>query len=105
MKIEKSFEMLTEAYNANPDSYYILDSLAWGYFKINNLDKASSLMEEVLFMAPWEAISLDHLGDIYFAMGRKREAYYMWKQAKDLATHEDNIIESVLSKIEKYESG
>jgi len=105
IKINESLKMLVKAHNQYPDSYYILDSLAWGYFKINNLDKASSLMEEVLFMAPWEAISLDHLGDIYFAMGRKREAYYMWKQAKDLATHEDNIIESVLSKIEKYESG
>ena len=37
MKIEKSFEMLTEAYNANPDSYYILDSLAWAHYKKKNI--------------------------------------------------------------------
>ena len=47
--------------------------------------KAVNLMEEVIKMAPGEAISLDHLGDIYFALGRKREAYFMWNQANDLA--------------------
>ena len=25
--------MLTKAYEANPDSYYILDSLAWAHYK------------------------------------------------------------------------
>ena len=42
-------------------------------------------MEKVIEIAPGEAISLDHLGDIYFSLGRKREAHYIWKQAKDLA--------------------
>ena len=74
--------MLKKAYEENPESHYILDSLAWAHFKKNNLQIASKLMEEVIIRAPGEAISLDHLGDIYFAMGRKREAFYMWKQAK-----------------------
>ena len=52
-------------------------------------------MEEVTIRAPGEAISLDHLGDIYFSMGRKREALYMWRQAKDLAEPEDNIIDGM----------
>ena len=46
------------------------------FFKKNNFEIASKLMEEVILRAPGEAISLDHLGDIYFALGRKREAYY-----------------------------
>ena len=59
-------------------------------------------MEEVIDMVPGEEISLDHLGDIYFAMNRKREAAYYWKQAKDLARPEDNIIESIEIKLRKY---
>ena len=58
-------------------------------------------MEEVINRAPGEAISIDHLGDIYFAMGRDREAKFMWKQAKDLATPEDNIIEKVENKLKE----
>ena len=102
IRIDESFVMLKDAYNANPDSHYILDSLAWAYFKKKDFVKAAELMEEVIDMVPGEAISLDHLGDIYFAINRKREAAYYWKQARDLATPEDKIIESIEIKLRKY---
>ncbi len=105
MHIEKAFTMLSKAYSANPNSYYILDSLAWAYYKKNNLPKAAELMEKVIDMVPGEAISLDHLGDIYFAMNRKREAIYFWQQAKDLAEPEDEIINNIIDKINKYNAG
>ena len=103
--LDRSLEMLKIANKNNPESYYILDSLAWAYFKKNNFIKASELMEEVINRAPGEAISLDHLGDIYFSLGRKREALYMWKQAKDLAEPEDNILEKLEIKLNKYNAG
>ena len=103
--INKAFLMLSKAYEANPDSYYILDSLAWAYFKKNDLVKAAELMEKVIDMVPGEAISLDHLGDIYFAMNRKREAKYFWNQAKDLAEPDDNIKEKIIIKLNKYYAG
>ena len=103
--LDRSLEMLKIANKNNPESYYILDSLAWAYFKKNNFIKASELMEEVINRAPGEAISLDHLGDIYFSMGRKREALYMWKQAKDLAEPEDNILDKLEIKLNKYNAG
>ena len=71
--IDKALNMLKKAYQSYPESYYILD-ITWAYFKKNNL-KAAELMEEVIVLAPGEAISLDHLGDIYFAMKRKREEF------------------------------
>ena len=33
MRLDQSLQMLKAAYNANPESYYIIDSLAWAYFK------------------------------------------------------------------------
>ena len=62
-------------------------------------------MEDVIKIAPAEAISLDHLGDIYFELGRKREAYFMWVQAKDLAEHEDDIIDNIIVKLKKHNAG
>ncbi len=104
IRIDESFVMLTDAYNANPDSHYILDSLAWAYFKKKDYIKAAELMEEVIDMVPGEAISLDHLGDIYFAMNRKREAFYFWRQAKDLAKPEDKIINNIEKKLREYDA-
>ena len=104
IRINESFVMLTDAYNANPDSHYILDSLAWAYFKKKEYVKAAELMEEVIDMVPGEAISLDHLGDIYFAMNRKREAVYFWRQAKDLAKPEDEITDKIQIKLKEYDA-
>jgi len=103
--IAESLQMLIKANELDPTSYYILDSLAWAYYKTNNLLLAAQLMEEVIEMAPGEAISLDHLGDIYFALDRKREASFLWKQARDLAKPEDNIIENIDKKLENYYAG
>ena len=103
--LDRALQMLQKAYAGNPNSYYILDSLAWAYYKKNNLDKAVQLMEEVISLAPGEAISLDHLGDIYFALNRKREASYLWEQAKDLAEPDENITESLEKKLEEYYAG
>ncbi len=105
MHLEKSLDMLKKAYNSNPESYYIIDSLAWAYFKKNNLDEAARLMEKVIDIAPGEAISLDHLGDIYYAMNRKREAIHFWQQALELAEPEDEIEESVQHKLNKFNAG
>ena len=104
IRIDESFVMLTDAYEANPDSHYILDSLAWAYFKKKDYVKAAELMEEVIDMVPGEAISLDHLGDIYFAMNRKREAIYFWRQAKDLAKPEDEITDKIQTKLKEYDA-
>ena len=104
-KLNKAIQMLQKAYEANPQSYYILDSLGWGYYKKNELQKAADLMEQVIVLAPGEAISLDHLGDIYFAMQRKREAKYFWKQALDLTEPEDMIEDILKKKLAKLNSG
>ena len=105
IRLDQSLQMLEAAYKANPNSYYIIDSLAWAHFKKNNLDEAARLMEMVIDIAPGEAISLDHLGDIYYAMNRKREAIHFWQQALELAEPEDEIKENVQSKLDKFNAG
>ncbi len=105
IRLDQSIDMLQAAYNSNPDSYYIIDSLAWAYFKKNNLEEAARLMEKVIDLAPGEAISLDHLGDIYYAMNRKREAMHFWQQALELAKPEDEIELNVQEKLDKFNAG
>ena len=104
-KLDRSLKMLKEAYKSNPESFYIIDSLAWAHYKKNNLNEAARLMEMVIDMAPGEAISLDHLGDIYFAMDRKREAIHFWQQALELADPEDEIEDKIQSKLDKFNAG
>ncbi len=105
IQLDRSLKMLEDAYKANPESFYIIDSLAWAHFKKNNLTEAARLMEKVIDIAPGEAISLDHLGDIYYAMNRKREAIHFWQQALELAEPDDEITEDVQSKLDNINAG
>ena len=75
-----------------------------GLIHINKEFSEEKLMEVVIDMVPGEAISLDHLGDIYFAMNRKREAVYFWRQAKDLAKPDDEITDKILIKLKEYDA-
>ena len=43
--LNKSLKMLKKAYAKEPESYFILDSLAWAYFKKNELFKGSGNLE------------------------------------------------------------
>ena len=102
---DRAIKMLQKAYKSNPNSYYIADSLGWAYFKKKQLKKALDLMERDNLMAPGEVISLDHLGDIYYALNRKREASFFWKQALDLASPDDLIVNSLNKKLADYYAG
>ena len=105
INIDKAMKMLIKANKNEPDNHYILDSLAWAYYKKKDFKKAAELMEEVISIAPSEIISLDHLADIYLALNRKREAIYLWKQVLDIANPEDIILNDIKKKLEKNNAG
>lgn len=45
--IEKGIELVKKALIQEPESIYYLDSLAWGYYKLNRCDEALEIMESV----------------------------------------------------------
>jgi hypothetical protein len=42
----------------------------------------------------------DHLGDVYWRVGRKLEAHFQWNHARDLKPEPEDL-ERILKKIEK----
>ena len=64
----------------------------------------NSQTDEKQLIRPY-ATSPDQLGDIYYAMNRKREAKHFWQQALELAEPEDEIEEDVRSKLDKLDAG
>jgi len=45
---EKGMKLIEKALDEQPDNSYYLDSLAWGYYKLNQCDKALSVMKKVI---------------------------------------------------------
>jgi len=85
--IEKGFKMneaknlIEKAVNLRPRDPYIVDSLGWAYYKLNEFNKAVVELEKALELKPTDPIINDHLGDAYKESERNIEALYQWKKA------------------------
>lgn len=73
--------MIEKAVAADPEQGYIIDSLAWAYFKLGRYKEALEPMERASLLEPVDPIVTDHLGDVYWMNDRKLEARFQWRRA------------------------
>jgi len=80
-KLDEALGMIERAVAADPDKGYIIDSLAWAYFRLGRYYDALEPMERASLLEPVDPIVTDHLGDVYWMVGRKLEAQFQWRRA------------------------
>lgn len=83
--IARGFDLIKQAYDIEPNSPDITDSLGWGYFLQGNFDEAVPLLERAAKLADKDSEIQEHLGDVYWALGRKIDARYVWEAASLIA--------------------
>lgn len=81
VNVEKAFAMVVSAYNKDPDSGYIMDSLGWSFYKLGLYDEALKYIERASEIEPANPLISEHLGDVYWQVGRKVEAVYLWERS------------------------
>ncbi|RYH08210.1 tetratricopeptide repeat protein [Tropicimonas sp. IMCC6043] len=79
--LDEALEMIEEAVAASPGSGYIIDSLGWALYRLGRYDEAVGHMERATELMATDPIVNDHLGDVYWAVGRKIEAQFQWHRA------------------------
>ena len=80
-KLDEALGMIEKAVAADPEQGYIIDSLAWAYFKLGRYAEALQPMERASLLEPVDPIVTDHLGDVYWMNDRKLEARFQWHRA------------------------
>ena len=80
-KLDEALGMIERAVAADPDKGYIIDSLAWAYFRLGRYDEALVPIERASLLEPVDPVVTDHLGDVYWMVGRKLEAQFQWRRA------------------------
>lgn len=80
-KLDEALGMIKKAVAADPEQGYIIDSLAWAYFKLGRYKEALEPMERASLLEPVDPIVTDHLGDVYWMNDRKLEARFQWRRA------------------------
>jgi len=79
--LDEALSMIERAVKAEPEEGYIIDSLAWAYFRLGRYQDALAPMEKASLLEPVDPVVTDHLGDVYWAVGRQREAEFQWRRA------------------------
>ena len=81
LNLDEALDLIQQAVRAEPEAGYIIDSLAWAYFRLGRYEDALEPMERASLLEPVDAVVTDHLGDVYWMVGRKREAEFQWHRA------------------------
>jgi tetratricopeptide (TPR) repeat protein len=91
-KLDEALGMIEKAVAGDPEQGYIIDSLAWAFFKLGRYDEALEPMERASLLEPVDPLVTDHLGDVYWMVGRKLEAQFQWRRALSFSPTEKDAI-------------
>lgn len=79
--VARGFDLVSQAHQLAPQSAAITDSLGWALFLKGDVDSAIPLLERAVKGAIADTAINEHLGDAYWAAGRRSEARFAWKAA------------------------
>ena len=91
--------MLEIAYAKRSDDPYIIDSIGWAYYLIDNFLEAEIYLKRAVELMPDDPIVNDHYGDILWKLDRKIQARYFWKNVLQMDDVEKELIEKINDKL------
>lgn len=77
--LTEALSLVSQAYNLDPNSPAIIDSLGWVYFRLGDLDKALELLEQAFNSVPDHEIAA-HYGELLWLTGEHEKALNVWQQ-------------------------
>ena len=98
-KIDLSLQMLEKAYTKRSNDPYIIDSIGWAYYLINDYAKAENFLKRAVELMPEDPVVNDHYGDILWKLERKIQARYFWKNVLDLEETDDEMKKIIKEKL------
>tara|TARA_B100000795_G_scaffold267243_1_gene251718 strand:+ start:623 stop:2311 length:1689 start_codon:yes stop_codon:yes gene_type:complete len=98
-KIDTSLQMLEKAYEMRSNDPYIIDSIGWAYYLIEDYIKAENFLKRAVELMPQDPIVNDHYGDILWKLDRKIQARYFWESVLDLDETKENMRKNINNKL------
>ena len=98
-KINTALEMLEKAYAQRSNDPYIIDSIGWAYYLIDDYVKAENFLRRAVELMPEDPTVNDHYGDILWKLDRKIQARYFWESVLNLKATEDKMKKQITNKL------
>ena len=98
-KITEAIAMLEKAYSLKSNDPYIIDSIGWAYYLINDFLKAEKFLKRAVELMPDDPIVNDHYGDILWKLDRRIQARYFWSNVLRMDDADKDMIENITIKM------
>jgi Flp pilus assembly protein TadD len=91
--------MLETAYAERSNDPYIIDSIGWAYYLVDDYLKAETFLKRAVELMPEDPIVNDHYGDILWKLNRKIQARYFWENVLNLKETNDKMKKNIKDKL------
>jgi len=98
-KIDAALQMLEIAYSKKQNDPYIIDSIGWAYYLVDDYIRAEKLLKRAVELMPEDPTVNDHYGDILWKLDRKIQARYFWNGVLNLKETEDAMKKNIKEKL------
>ena len=96
---DEAMRMLEKAYALKSNDPYIIDSIGWAYYLIDNYEEAEKYLKRAVELMPEDPVVNDHYGDILWKLNRKIQARYFWNNVLSFDNTEEDIIKKINIKL------
>ena len=98
-QIDEAIEMLEKAYALRNDDPYIIDSIGWAFYLIDDYVEAEKYIKRAVELMPEDPTVNDHYGDILWKLDRKIQARYFWNNVLSFDDTDDDLKKKITTKI------
>ena len=88
IELEKAEALILRALEIKPEDGYIIDSLAWVYFKQGAFDQALLWLKKAITLVPDDPTILEHIGDVYQALNKKSLALKYYQRSMQIKSED-----------------
>lgn len=78
-RLAEAMQLVEKAYQLDPDSAAIMDSMGWGYYLTGNMSKSLEFMRRAYAAFPDPEVAA-HLGEVLWQQGARDEAKSIWQE-------------------------
>lgn len=100
-QVREGAVLIERAYEIDPESPAIVDSMGWARFRQDRPDEALAFLERAHEMANGDPEIAAHLGEVLWALGRRDAARTVWLEAQEAFGGDHPVLEETMERLDQ----